>query len=341
MTEPHKASAPDFVGSIFSALGTSTGATGAADDNISASMQALATGNQADDGARAEDVAIMPDVDPAKIRAVFFDLDGTLLPMDLDEFLKNYFAAIGAYVAEKGLDVQAFSVGFSQGTKVMGHHGPEQTNCEAFWEEFFKHVDKDSADWEGVLDDFYGSVFPTVGAQVSANPASARAVNVLVEKGYPVVLATMPYFPLIAVLTRLNWADVDENAFARITHFENSCAAKPSTYYYAENLAACGLRGEDVLMVGNNTVEDLSFSELGAHVFLTTDWLLNPNGMNVADVPHGTMAEFAAWAETLPPCVSPAQGIATGRISQAEAARAYAENTAGAAEGADSLASNR
>ena len=41
-------------------------------------------------------------VNPASYRAVFFDLDGTLLPMDLDEFMNAYFKAIGSFVARKG-----------------------------------------------------------------------------------------------------------------------------------------------------------------------------------------------------------------------------------------------
>ena len=30
---------------------------------------------------------------------VFFDLDGTLLPMDTDVFMKRYFKALGAFAA--------------------------------------------------------------------------------------------------------------------------------------------------------------------------------------------------------------------------------------------------
>lgn len=36
--------------------------------------------------------------------AVFFDLDGTLLPMELDEFLSKYFTLLGSYSAACGFD---------------------------------------------------------------------------------------------------------------------------------------------------------------------------------------------------------------------------------------------
>ena len=35
-------------------------------------------------------------------KAVFFDLDGTLLPIDMDAFLKNYFNDIAAFVQARG-----------------------------------------------------------------------------------------------------------------------------------------------------------------------------------------------------------------------------------------------
>ena len=35
--------------------------------------------------------------------AAVFDLDGTLLPMDTDVFMKRYFKALGAFAALHGL----------------------------------------------------------------------------------------------------------------------------------------------------------------------------------------------------------------------------------------------
>ena len=39
-----------------------------------------------------------------KITTVLFDLDGTLLPMDQDVFVKDYFGRIAAKVAPAGYD---------------------------------------------------------------------------------------------------------------------------------------------------------------------------------------------------------------------------------------------
>lgn len=256
-------------------------------------------------------------------RAIFFDLDGTLLPMELDEFLGAYFEAIAKFVATRGLDAASFSAGLKAGIGAMAAHDDERTNFDAFWEAFFSHADRDAAAWNELLAGFYEHDFGAIGAGVVSNPAVVRAIETLAAKGYPLVLATMPMFPRRAVEWRLSWAGVDAARFARITSFENSTSVKPKLAYYAENVAACGLAGEDVLMVGNNTVEDLAIQGLGADAFLVTDHLLDPTeGFDLGTVKHGTMEEFAAWAEALPACADPAQAIDADVVDAAARAAA-------------------
>lgn len=277
----------------------------------------------------APDAAPMRTADdaPRAYRAVFFDLDGTLLPMEIEGFLKSYFGALGGFVARRGLDAEAFSVGLRAGTKAMAAHGGSRLNAEAFWEAFFAHVDADAADWEAVLADFYERDFGAIGAEVQADPHAARAIETLARKGYPLVLATMPMFPRRAVEWRLAWAGVDSARFARLTTFDNSTSVKPKLAYYAENLAAAGVSGSEVLMVGNNTVEDLAAMQLGCDAFLVTDHLLDPTeGFDLSTVRHGSMEEFAAWVETLPACADPAGRMEEGPIDASATAQALMRN---------------
>ena len=87
-------------------------------------------------------------------RAIFFDLDGTLLPMELDEFLGAYFEAIANFVAAHGLDAATFSAGLKAGIKAMAVHDDGRTNADAYWEAFFSHADRDAADWDELLAGF-------------------------------------------------------------------------------------------------------------------------------------------------------------------------------------------
>lgn len=262
-------------------------------------------------------------------RAICFDLDGTLLPMDLDEFMAAYFKRIASYAAARGLDPERFIDALKKGTYAMMKNDGTKLNKEAFWEVFYDEYGRDvlgDFDAEAMANSFYDEDFGHIGDGFEANPDVARVMDVLAAKGYPLLLTTMPLFPLRAVRHRLNWAGVNPDSFERITHYENSKTAKPHLAYFAENLAAMGLRGEDVLMVGNNTMEDLAFMELGADAYLVTDYLLDPIEFDIDRVKHGTFSEFAEWVEELPDCENPVQGIAAGPIDQAATAAALEEN---------------
>ncbi|WP_139653615.1 HAD family hydrolase [Raoultibacter phocaeensis] len=248
-------------------------------------------------------------------RAIFFDLDGTLLPMDLGEFMQSYFERLAGYVAAHGVDPETFTAGLKAGIKAMASHDDSRLNSEAYWEAFFTIVDEGAADWIPLVSEFYERDFGEIGRGVVADPDAARAVSALRSKGYPLVLATMPMFPLAAVKWRLRWAGIDPSAFSRITNYENSTSVKPKLAYYAENLRAAGLDGSDVLMVGNNTLEDLACLDLGMDAYLVTDHLLDPAKFDLSTVKHSRMAAFADWAEALPVCEAPAADIVSGPVA--------------------------
>lgn len=249
-------------------------------------------------------------------RAVCFDLDGTLLPMELEGFLQGYFGRLGEYAAARGEDAKQMLGAVNTGVKAMTGNKGEGTNADVFWRKFSELMGErwETRDWGAFFTEFYEGPFGEIGQTMVANPAAARAVRTLKDKGYPLVLTTMPLFPREAVEWRLRWAGVDPADFERITVFDNSCSAKPHLDYYEENVKALGVPAEDVLMVGNNTVEDLAFCKLGADAFLVTDCLLDSVGFDLSTVRHGSLEEFADWVESLPVCTSPAEGIVAGKV---------------------------
>lgn len=261
---------------------------------------------------------------PCPYRAIFFDLDGTLLPMELEDFLGSYFSSIASFVAAQGLDVTSFSAGLHAGIEAMGSHGDGRTNFDVYWDAFFRHADAHAADWSRLFAGYYEHDFNLIGKGVIPNPAAARAIETLFAKGYTLVLATMPMFPRRAVEHRLAWSGVDSSRFARLTSYENSTSVKPRLAYYAENLAACGLSGQDVLMVGNNTVEDMAALKLGADGYLVTDHLLDTANFDLSEIKHGSMEEFAAWTQSLPTCGNPAEVVDAGVIEHSATAAVLA-----------------
>lgn len=266
-------------------------------------------------------------------RAVCFDLDGTLLPQEIDEFLGGYFHALGAKMVGKGVPADAFKYALGAGTKAMAAHDDTKTNEQVYWETFRSALLKVAGDeifpmdeWLELFTDFYENEFGAIGANVVPDQNMIDAVAELRAKGYPLMLTTMPLFPPQAVAWRLKWAGLDESQFERITTYENSTAAKPHLRYYAENLAAMDVSGSDVLMVGNNTVEDLAFTKLGADAYIVTNHLLDPVDFDLATVKHGASDEFLAWVRQLPECENPLEGVNTGAIDPAATDAAYAAN---------------
>ena len=53
------------------------------------------------------------------IKAILFDLDGTLLKMDQEDFIKAYFGGLAKKLAPYGYDPQALINAVWQGTKAM------------------------------------------------------------------------------------------------------------------------------------------------------------------------------------------------------------------------------
>lgn len=247
------------------------------------------------------------EMDQKTYRAVFFDLDGTLLPLDMDRFMGGYYLALKGFVAERGHDPKAFADALNAGIYAMAGDHPGVTNCDCFWSVFLERMgSEDAAAWHELLDEFYETDFGEIGSGMPPEPLSAEVVETLRAKGYPVALTTMPMFPIRATQWRLSWGDLDPAWFERITVYDNSTAIKPHPAYFEENLRAFGCRPEEVLMVGNNTKEDLACMKLGMPAYLVTDCLLNPNDFDVETVQHGTMEDFLAFVRTLPECENPA-----------------------------------
>lgn len=231
---------------------------------------------------------------------VFFDLDGTLLPIDMDAFLGAYFKRLGQFVAERGFDSEKIIAAVNAGVKSMLSDDPRM-NEECFWETFEQLTGEDRATFDPLLMEFYSTAFDELGEMVTPNPAAQRIVEVLKEKGYQLFLTTMPLFPRVAVEARLRWAGIDDaSVFDRITTYDNSHAAKPHHAYFQENIDLAEGDAPHILMVGNNTREDLACCDLGADGYLVTDWLLDPIDYDYSDMKHGSLEDLLAFVETLP-----------------------------------------
>ena len=67
---------------------------------------------------------------------IFFDLDGTLLPMDNDAFTKGYFKLLAAMLASHGYDPRKLVDAIWAVTASMVKNDGSQSNEAAFWKKF-------------------------------------------------------------------------------------------------------------------------------------------------------------------------------------------------------------
>ena len=229
------------------------------------------------------------------IKAVLFDMDGTLLPMDVKNFEKLYFKTLAARVAPLGYQPQALVEGIWRGTAAMITNDGSQLNGDVFWRVFVDIFGEKAKGDVSDFDEYYRTDFVAAKAACGVNPKAAEIVKSLKNRGLTVVVATNPLFPEVAQEQRLIWSGVDRADVDFITHYDNSHFCKPNLKYYEELLLKLNLRADECLMVGNDVNEDMIAQELGMKVFLVTDCLLNPDGKDITVYPHGTFDDLAEY----------------------------------------------
>ena len=233
------------------------------------------------------------------IKAILFDLDGTLLPMDQDEFVKDYFSRITAFLAPHGYDPQLLTKALWAGTGAMVKNDGKAKNEELFWYVFDTILGKDAKQDIALFDEFYTTAFQQSKGSCGYNPMAAEAVREIKAMGYRVILATNPLFPAIATHSRVRWAGLNPGDFEWITTYENSRFCKPNLDYYREILGKLALDGPECLMVGNDVGEDMVARKLGLKTFLLTDCLINKTGDEISRYPNGSFPELLRYIRSL------------------------------------------
>lgn len=233
------------------------------------------------------------------IRYILFDLDGTLLPMDQDVFVKAYFSRLAARLAPHGYDPKKLIDVIWGGTAAMVKNDGSVTNEQVFWDFFATVFGEDARKDEPIFEEYYHTDFQQVQGACGFDPRAAQAVAELKTMGFTLALATNPIFPAIATESRMRWAGLDKGDFALYTTYENSRHCKPNPDYYRDILEQLGAKEEECLMVGNDVGEDMIAETLGMKVFLLTDCLINKHGKDISHYPQGSFGELMEFVRTL------------------------------------------
>jgi len=226
------------------------------------------------------------------ITTVLFDLDGTLLPMDQDVFLKHYFGLLVQYMLPYGYDPKKLTHAIWTATEAMVKNNGLTTNEQRLWQTFEAAFGDDSRKDTHLFLEYYRTEFQNVRNVCGFDPRAKEAVLTIKAMGFRVALATNPLFPSIATHSRIRWAGLSPEDFELITTYENSVRCKPNPDYYLDVIRTLGAAPEECVMVGNDVTEDMVAKALGMKVFLLTDCLINKNHEDIQQYPHGSFPEL-------------------------------------------------
>jgi FMN phosphatase YigB (HAD superfamily) len=225
------------------------------------------------------------------IKNYLFDLDGTLLPLDEELFIKHYFGLLAQKFMELKLNPEVMIKKLWAGTKAMIENDGKYTNEKVFWDTFYPEA-LNQDELKNALEEFYLTTFEDVKISSSLSPYSKKIIDLLKQRDKNIVLATNPVFPLVATKKRISWAGLHHDDFLHITSYENSNFAKPSINYYEMILKRMNFLPEETIMIGNDSLEDMVAMGLGVKTFLVTDCLNNKNDIDINQFENGSLKDL-------------------------------------------------
>lgn len=234
-------------------------------------------------------------------KAVLFDLDGTLLDIDMHYFLPHYFRQMKVMAEQEECvpDNRRLVEQVFKSTGVMiADKNPEITNEQAFMRDFFADTGWEEAPVRDFFNRFYATGFPALKHHTKPFAGIPQMMAEIMAKNIKVVIATNAVFPLIALEQRLAWAGLHNFDFELITSYEIMHFCKPHPEYFQEIARLINVKPEDCLMTGNDIGEDLTAGLIGMKTFLVENLLID-NGASLKPDWRGDLQDFYRFVKGL------------------------------------------
>lgn len=217
-------------------------------------------------------------------QAVLFDLDGTLLQVQMHTFIPKYISAFH-HCCQDLVSHQPLQEAMRAGIHLLLEtQDGVCTNHQRLFDFVATQLGLDSALLQHRYADFLASNYEFLASEIEPLAMANALVEICTRAKIKVVLATNPVFPRSLIEARCRWGGIDVTAFDLVTSMENSRYCKPQLGYFYDLAAQLGLAPQNCLMVGNDTIHDLAAGETGMTTWLVDPWIMVRKGLNFT--PH-------------------------------------------------------
>ena len=227
------------------------------------------------------------------IKAILFDLDGTLLDIEVSFFLDTMVTGMaGPFASRLPFDGFRDALFFAIEQIMASPRAEGESNADGFMAAFSRRSGMDLSEAASSFEAFYSRTFPGLAHDARPVEGAADLVREAGRRGYRLALATNPIFPLSAVLERLKWGGIDPGLFDFIPALETTRSCKPQPEYFLETSAILGVAPEHCLMVGNDVEQDLVAARVGMRIFLADRKLVQRGPMTVEPDGRGSLEDL-------------------------------------------------
>jgi HAD superfamily hydrolase (TIGR01549 family) len=217
-----------------------------------------------------------------QLKAILFDLDGTLIDVDLNQFIPGYLKLLANSIAHL-IPPKRMVPAMLKASEFVNKNDGKITNEEAFSKAFFPIEGYQRDEIQPLFDKFYEKDFKELQKFTKKKPDARKVVQTAFDKGHKVVIATTPVLPLTAIEQRLGWAGIGDFPYDLITSIENSYATKPNLLYYQLIFKYLNVSAKECIMVGDED-KDMVCASLGSKTFLVN----SPNTNLSTNTPEPT-----------------------------------------------------
>lgn len=242
---------------------------------------------------------------------LLLDLDDTLLINKMDTFVPAYLKALAAHLAQS-VNPELLIKELLRSTQIMLENDrPDRTLRETFDSVFYPALGIPREQLQDAIDLFYQTQFPALSPLTQPMPGAKELIVTAMQRQYDLILATNPLFPLLAILHRMDWAELSpyREYFQVIPSYETFHFAKPNPAYFAELLARGGWKEQPAIMVGDDLHNDIYPSRKAG---LSAYWVTSDRIDQSSDC--GELSRLITWIDqskmdTLQPDFSTPQAV--------------------------------